>query len=286
MINKNTYMISDTHFGHYNIRKFEPIRLEMSYKFNFNENLDDFMMARWNSIVSKEDTVFHLGDLYFEGRNSTFDIKKLSNLNGNKILLIGNHDRTNYLKKLDKSWKIIDKIEIDLNNEFKNEILNKLNNNFKLSQKEKRLQVCYITEINETRILFSHFPLYDNNQYDLKYQNIVKSLEFLYESFNCQVNIHGHIHSHDSAFKNSINVSIEKLDFNPVKLKNLLIKKLTFDLKKEFKFPLMKAKMIAHKELNWKNSINFIKNTKDGHFEFGMLDYKESKEIKELREGK
>jgi calcineurin-like phosphoesterase family protein len=75
-INPNTYIISDTHFGHKNIIKYcdRP------------EDHNDVMFDKWLQTISIDDTVLHLGDLAF---------KKNYNLNvlpGNKYLIKGNHD--------------------------------------------------------------------------------------------------------------------------------------------------------------------------------------------------
>jgi len=44
------------------------------------------------------------------------------------------------------------------------------------------------------------------------------------ETFNCKLNIHGHTHSKNSSFKNSINVSVEHLNLKPILLVDLLKK--------------------------------------------------------------
>lgn len=49
------------------------------------------LIQNWNSVVSKDDTVFHLGDVsaYINKRKIN---NILSSLNGKKILVMGNHD--------------------------------------------------------------------------------------------------------------------------------------------------------------------------------------------------
>lgn len=51
------------------------------------------MIRRWNEVVSKNDTVYHLGDFAFNHFNKCFYA-----LNGNKILIKGNHDKSPTLK--------------------------------------------------------------------------------------------------------------------------------------------------------------------------------------------
>lgn len=79
------FMISDHHFGHGSIIDFE------SRPFQDAAEMDRVMMERWNSVVGKDDKVFHLGDFSFLNKEKTQDI--LSRLNGCKILIMGNHDR-------------------------------------------------------------------------------------------------------------------------------------------------------------------------------------------------
>jgi calcineurin-like phosphoesterase family protein len=87
------YVIADTHFGHKKICQFEP-----SFRpFSSVEEHDAALVRRWNSVVRSEDTVWHLGDVLF-GKDS-FEI--LSQLNGIKKLVMGNHDHyptAEYLK--------------------------------------------------------------------------------------------------------------------------------------------------------------------------------------------
>jgi len=218
-INEHSIIVSDTHFGHFNIKKYEPIRLERSKNSGYSDNIDGYYTDLWNKKVSEEDTVFHLGDLYFQGRFSSYKIEDLNSLNGRKILLVGNHDRPKYYNKLDSNWTILDKVIIDIEDFSQNDyiaLMNKINSKHKLTQKEKRLQVCYVKIISGKKIFFSHFPLFNNNEFDNKYKNIVYSLEDIYNILECEVNIHGHIHSHLSNFKDSINVCLEHNEFNRI----------------------------------------------------------------------
>ena len=74
--------------------------------------------------------------------------------------------------------------------------------------------------------MFSHYPVYDDNQYDRKNPKIaprMETLENIYDLMDCDYNIHGHTHSNHSTFNKSINVSIEHLpDWKPVRLERIL----------------------------------------------------------------
>jgi calcineurin-like phosphoesterase family protein len=81
-MNRNIWVISDTHFGHTNIidycnRPFESAR-----------EMDEKIVENWNATVGEKDIVYHLGDVYF----GTEGQKALPKLNGRKRLILGNHD--------------------------------------------------------------------------------------------------------------------------------------------------------------------------------------------------
>lgn len=54
--------------------------------------MDEDLIAKWNAKVSKSDTVFHLGDFGFATEQYLEGVIK--RLNGNKNLILGNHDKT------------------------------------------------------------------------------------------------------------------------------------------------------------------------------------------------
>lgn len=78
------WYISDTHFGHANIIDYE------GRPFKNAEEMDEAIIKNWNSVVSKEDMVFHLGDFSFRNKYDTSEI--VSRLNGRIVLIKGNHD--------------------------------------------------------------------------------------------------------------------------------------------------------------------------------------------------
>lgn len=78
------YFTSDTHFNHVNILKY------CSRPFSSLENMTEELVRRWNEKVSTSDTVYHLGDFAMGDKQQ---IPKLrASLNGNIILVKGNHD--------------------------------------------------------------------------------------------------------------------------------------------------------------------------------------------------
>lgn len=83
---------SDLHFFHSRIVEFT----ERS-KVTTQEYHTDFLVDIWNKQVTKGDLVYHLGDFSFGNTEDTFDV--LSQLNGQKILIKGNHDRNDWFDK-------------------------------------------------------------------------------------------------------------------------------------------------------------------------------------------
>lgn len=95
-----TYVTADLHFGHNNIIQYE------NRPFNNTEEMDKFIIEQWNNTVAQNDKVYILGDFTLKGSNYTFDI--LKQLNGTKILILGNHD--NFVNKSDFSHGLFQEI--------------------------------------------------------------------------------------------------------------------------------------------------------------------------------
>ncbi len=89
-----TFLISDTHFGHANILNFKTKDGEHLRKFSDVYYMDQYMINAWNSVVKPGDKVYHIGDVNFCNFTRLKEI--FDQLNGTKVLIKGNHD--NYLK--------------------------------------------------------------------------------------------------------------------------------------------------------------------------------------------
>ena len=81
------FFTSDTHFGHSKIIDY------CKRPFSSIEEHDKTLIQNWNNVVGQDDTVFHLGD--FAYGNSQFISNIIKQLNGNIILIKGNHDLRN-----------------------------------------------------------------------------------------------------------------------------------------------------------------------------------------------
>ena len=77
----------DTHFNHSNIIHY------CDRPFRSTDEMNEKLIANWNSTVGPEDIVFHLGDFCLGGTAEW--TKVLDRLNGRIYLIMGNHDLKN-----------------------------------------------------------------------------------------------------------------------------------------------------------------------------------------------
>ena len=184
-ITPDTYIISDTHFGHSNILKYEPMR-----KVWLGDYPDRRLCELWNETIKPKDTVLHLGDYVWKGEEIERYSKKL---NGQKYLLRGNHDRG---------------AQIYLNNGFLEVI----------DYKSKGEAAYHIAQVEGLRILFSHYPIISDGFDDVHWRTLSK----VFEEEECDINIHGHVHSMMLGDCRCINASLEMIAFAPIRLGTLL----------------------------------------------------------------
>jgi calcineurin-like phosphoesterase family protein len=86
----SVFLTSDTHFGHAGVCKFTHPK-DPSIKlrpWTDPDEMDEEMVKRWNETVRPKDKVYHLGDVVINRKA----LKTLSRLNGDKVLIRGNHD--------------------------------------------------------------------------------------------------------------------------------------------------------------------------------------------------
>lgn len=76
--------VADLHFGHKNNLAYD------NRKFIDVEEHDEYIVKRWNETVSPFDHTYILGDLSYH--NVTKTIELLNRLEGDKTLILGNHD--------------------------------------------------------------------------------------------------------------------------------------------------------------------------------------------------
>lgn len=77
------------HLGHHAIARHRG--------WNNAEEQDEHLIQEWNSVVSKRDLTYIVGDITME---RSLDYYKLDQLNGRKVVVLGNHDRHQDVKQL------------------------------------------------------------------------------------------------------------------------------------------------------------------------------------------
>lgn len=97
--------IADWHYGHANVIGFD------NRPFTSVEQMNDELIKRWNAVVESGDLTYILGDMFWCNPKIALDV--LDKLNGTKILVKGNHDRTNSGDFLRRFAKVDEYIEID-----------------------------------------------------------------------------------------------------------------------------------------------------------------------------
>lgn len=158
---QNIFMISDMHFGHENIIKYE------NRPFINAIEMDNNIIKNWNATIKANDKVFVLGDVSFYDKEKTKAI--LDKLNGVKVLVLGNHDNA----RSTEWW-----YEVGFDEVYKYPI------------------------IYDNFYILSHEPVYLNE--NMPYGNI-----------------HGHIHHLKYDSKQFFNVSVECINYTPIKFEDI-----------------------------------------------------------------
>ena len=82
------FLTSDTHFGHAGVCRFLREDGTKLRPWDDPDEMDEAMVKAWNETVKPTDKVYHLGDVVINRKA----LKTLDRLNGNKVLIKGNHD--------------------------------------------------------------------------------------------------------------------------------------------------------------------------------------------------
>jgi calcineurin-like phosphoesterase family protein len=187
---KKVFVTSDNHFGHLNLIKYCDRPLD----------IDAQMIHNWNRNITENDVVFVVGDFVIANHSNKNYLKMIvERLNGNKILIRGNHDHMS-------------------DDEFKNDF------GFR---DVKPFFVC-----GET--FLCHYPLYETDEELEKQMKQIKKAEDvgklidMYEAYNdseCKYVIHGHIHSiGPEVADNHYNVAIDRNNYCPLLYTDVLVK--------------------------------------------------------------
>ncbi len=92
-----TWVVSDTHFGHENIKAFchRPSDIEST------------MVENWARAVPEDGTVLHLGDLSYRSNAFFKNVVSPHLVGARKLLVLGNHDRQRFSFYRDSGFQIV-----------------------------------------------------------------------------------------------------------------------------------------------------------------------------------
>jgi calcineurin-like phosphoesterase family protein len=180
------FFISDTHFNHANILKFTNYDgTPVRPNFKDVQDMNEQMINNWNAVIKPQDKVYHLGDVAFGNVKDLHPI--MNRLNGHKRLILGNHDG------------------FDIG----------------VYQKYFRIEPCW-RQFRDMpkKFICTHVPVHVSS---------------LFSNKGKVWNVHGHVHGNNVKWNNSvdpkaaddnnyINISVEKIDYKPVHIEDLMRK--------------------------------------------------------------
>lgn len=181
---RDIFIVSDTHFNHKNILTFTDSEGKIFRNFDSVEEMNQTMIDNWNRVVTPQDIVYHLGDVYF-GDPKEAD-KILHQLKGSKRLLLGNHD------------------------DGKDPILHKY------FQK-----ILLWRMFPEFKVLLTHVPVHQSNLkiYVVEEEYAEGDVGKVQKRFK---NLHGHIHQNPSPGEDYVNCCVEVQNYTPKPLEELI----------------------------------------------------------------
>lgn len=204
---ENTWVTSDSHFGHENIGDYCHRPLDY----------DQVMVAEWRKAVPDDATVIHLGDLCYRG-NAWFKNIIAPELTGaRKLLLKGNHDHQRYNFYKQCGFNMVRDFKIPYEADFKQFLTGPchmcqggtIKGGYCVDCADSGELISKMPPV-EYQISFSHYPASDPLEYD-------------------EIRLHGHIHNNGYTrdgfvpfLRQHINLSVEQTKYRPVNLKLLL----------------------------------------------------------------
>ena len=180
---RKVYVISDQHFDHKNIINHTRSTLFASDNIDSSVNkMNNYIISKHNEVVSKNDIVIILGDFSFKkGIDRLTEL--VSELNGHKFLVMGNHDT-------------IDKPDLYLKAGFED---------------------VFLAPIKFNGDFYSHYPLNASIENNERPNTILyKHLSEEFRKSNSGINFHGHQHILINNGEREKNVSCEQINYKPI----------------------------------------------------------------------
>lgn len=173
------WFTSDTHYGHRNIIDY------CQRPFGSVHHMNQAMISNWNQVVQPDDLVYFLGDFGMGPKSVLQHI--CSQLQGHKVCIRGNHDKSAKAMLEIGFQEVFDNLEIDL---------------------------------DEYRIYMAHIPISvrDPHVDDRKYnKELTVKPPLYYDYFLC-----GHVHEKWVRRGKVINVGVDQWGYTPVNLQTLM----------------------------------------------------------------
>lgn len=213
------FFTADTHFG-------SERALTLSRRpFKTVEEMDETLINNWNSVVGKDDIVYHLGDF------GNYEIVK--RLNGKVTLIWGNYELNAFMMK----YNILEALENTSDPQYRNEILPTIESQSHLRDIllwryiiEKTDNHSNISEFNEILMSygFDDIVLFGGTHYPTEV--ITECLYLVHEPIMCMrdvditktMNLFGHIHGRQLVKKYGLDVGVDGHHFYPIDMDTVL----------------------------------------------------------------
>ena len=98
------FYIADLHYNHKNCLAFD------NRPFTDVVGMNRALISNWNGVISNEDEVYVCGDMFWFGMEEAIEV--LDKLNGQNILIKGNHDRCHDSRFREKFVKVTEYLEV------------------------------------------------------------------------------------------------------------------------------------------------------------------------------
>lgn len=252
------WFISDTHWGHNNVITYSerPFRAERigdtivadgvahpispdypvdkQIEYHSVNWMNETLIKNWNDSIKPEDKVYFLGDFAFSGGNKIKEV--LARLNGYKILIKGNHDRSAKQMLSFGFNEVHDTLTLKIGDE---EVIMshypyvdldlseaaKLRPNvlkFTDDPKVKLMTIPPHLDYQEGRDwLAKHYRYPINTTVDGSKEHVIKMQRLISRYIGTRlvnegkILLHGHTHNKAKRFANMINLSVEAWDYKP-----------------------------------------------------------------------
>lgn len=183
---KSIWLVSDTHFNHEQMMYFRDWAGNLTRPgFTDVDDMNEYMIDNWNSVVKDGDEVWHLGDVVFGDDKVQWMENNFHRLNGEKHLVVGNHDNIELM--CGYKW-------------FKS--------------------VNFWKHFKTHNIMCSHVPLHQGSLLRPTNADGKTSVENLI--WEETLNVHGHIHSNPSPDGPYRCVCVEQTKYTPINIEELV----------------------------------------------------------------